>query len=260
VQKQVVKLQFSNVPAGFSQDLAFTASQTVAATYQLGQHINGSTKIDNSAFTLNQTIAINGSVFASIYTSFNTVLVAFRGPVTFQEYYALSCLSSTTPVSFLKDTSAQVHSGAYALYSSPADGGGVFSKKLIDILKPLTSGKALVLAGHDLGGAVAGIAATDFALNDYGFKPGSLYTFGSTLFANVFFVDLFNAALEKVSYQVTRLNDKMALPIRPYGFFAVNNAITMTGQLEIEEYTFHSITNYCNLLNPSAKAGGKLKN
>ncbi|WDF57256.1 lipase family protein [Mucilaginibacter sp. KACC 22063] len=249
-----VPASFSNLPAGFSQQLAFTASQVVAAAYQLAQRPNGSTPITNTNFSLSQTIDINGTAWAAIYTSNNTVIVGIRGPVNFDEYYTFSCLSTTSPVSFISSTTAQVHTGAYTIYTSPLQDstGNTFSQALISALTTLAAGKSLVVAGHDLGGAIASIAATDYALSNYGFKPASLYTFGSTLFANSFFVDSFTSAVGAQSYQLYRLNDKMANPLLPLGYLPVGNAITISGQLVVEESTYHSIAGYCNLLDTSA--------
>jgi Lipase (class 3) len=240
-------------PANFSQPLAFTAAQTVAASYQLAQHPDGSTKIDNSAFTLNQTIKIGGKSFAAIYTSFDTVIVAIRGPVTFSEYYGFSCLTTTTQPSFAPARN-EVHTGTLSIYNSPTDTKDVtFAQALINALKSVAPGKKLVLAGHDLGGAIAGLAATDYSTTNYGFTLDSLYTFGSTWFANSLFVDFFKEKVGAKSYQLYRTKDTLMKAIQLLGFFAVTGGITMGGQLALEEPTYHAITNYCNLLNPQAK-------
>lgn len=247
----VIPVSFSNIPTGFSRELAYTLSLLTAVTYQMTQHPNSTVKIDIAPYQLYKTFG-DGTTYAAIFESPESIVLAFRGTISFKEFYTFNCLSVFTPVSFILDSSAEVHAGAGAIYNLPITGtpDTTLSAVLIAELKNKAKNKKLYITGHDIGGAVAGLAATDYALNNYGFKVTSLYTFGSTLFSNIIYKNYFEDSTGANSYQLSRIKDTLSNAIIPLGFFSLMNQITVNGRLETEESTYHSLRGYIELLNP----------
>lgn len=246
-----IPVSFSNLPAGFSQNMAFALSLMTAITYQLAQHPDAIIKIDITPYKLYKTIGA-GANFAAIFQSPDSVVVAFRGTVSFKEYYTYNCQSFFAPVSFVQDPAAAVHAGAAAIYNLPVSSSSTttLAAALIAELKTIAPSKKLYITGHDIGGAVASLAAADYAISKYGFNVTALYTFGSTLFSNIVFKDYFENNIGSNSYQLLRLKDTLPNAIVTLGYFSLINPITVNGQLETEESTYHSLEGYVNLLNP----------
>lgn len=246
------KGSFPNPPAGFSQSKAYAFSKLVGAAYAQAQHPGSIISIE--PYTLNAIINANDAPFAYIFTSVNDVVVALRGTTTWEELTALSANSTTVTVPFNPDDQAQVHRGAYSVYSAPVGSTDTttFSAKLKSTLKPLLKGKDLYLTGHDLGGAIANIAAADFTMsNDKDMVVKAIYTFGANAFANIVFQGQFDSALAAKSYQIRRVNDKIPVSIAQLGVFRpVSNQVVLNGQLAVEESTYHSMDGYINLCNP----------
>ncbi|MCL8001094.1 lipase family protein, partial [Brucella sp. 21LCYQ03] len=168
----------------------------------------------------------------------DSVVVAFRGSISFQEFYTYNCKSTYASLSFIDNSSVYVHAGAAAIYNLPVEGASTtvpttLAEAIIAELKTIAPNKNVYLTGHDIGGAVASIAATDYALNDCGFQLKALYTFGSTLLSTISFKTLFDAHVGSKSYQLVRLQDKLHNAIQALGYFTIMNPITMNGQLEI---------------------------
>ncbi len=251
-----IPVSFSNIPEDFSRDMAHSLSLMTAVTYQLAQHPDARSEIVITPYKFYKIIG-EGTCFAAIFEGPGSVIVSFRGTVSFREYYTYNCKSIFAPVSFIEDARAQVHAGTAAIYDLPITTGGkktTLSAALIEELKTIAPGKKLYLTGHDIGGAVASLAAMDYAMSKYGFDVTALYTFGSTLFSNFIFTNYFNDVVGAHSYQLQRLNDTSSNSIISLGYFSLDNPITMKGQLQTEESTFHSLAGYSKLLNPSGSS------
>ncbi len=249
-----IPVSFSNSPKDFLQNIAHSLSLMTAVTYQLAQRPGSVSRIDITPYRLYKVIG-DGASFAAIFQGPDSVVVTFRGTISFREYYTYNCKSIYAPVSFVSDSMAEVHAGTAAIYNLPITSGGTtttLSAALIAELKTIAPGKELYLTGHDIGGAVASLAAMDYEMSQYGFNVKALYTFGSTLFSNIIFRDLFDEKVGAYSYQLLRLNDTLPNAIITYGFFGLLNPITVKGQLETEESTYHSLAGYAKLLNPYA--------
>ncbi|MEN2399373.1 hypothetical protein GKZ90_0006265 [Flavobacterium sp. MC2016-06] len=254
INNLAIPVSFSNLPNGFSQNMAFVLSLLTAATYQLAQHPESLIKLNIAPYTPYKTIG-DGTSFATIFQSLDSVVVAFRGTISFKEYYTYNCQSIFANVSFIEDPGAVVHAGTEAIYNLPINNSTTtLSAALIAELKTIAPGKKLYITGHDIGGAVASLAAMDYAMSKYGFDVTALYTFGSTLFSNIIFRNYFNDEVGAYSYQLLRLNDRLSNAIERLGYFSLANQITVNGRLEIEESTFHSLAGYINLLNPSGSS------
>ncbi|MCL7986626.1 hypothetical protein M8998_01605 [Sphingobacterium sp. lm-10] len=253
-KNSVIPVTFSTLPTDFSRNLSYTLSLMVAATYQRAQHPD-SLVINIAPYEVYKTIT-SAAAFATIFQSPDSVVVAFRGSISFQEFYTYNCKSTYASLSFIDNSSVYVHAGAAAIYNLPVEGASTtvpttLAEAIIAELKTIAPNKNVYLTGHDIGGAVASIAATDYALNDCGFQLKALYTFGSTLLSTISFKTLFDAHVGSKSYQLVRLQDKLHNAIQALGYFTIMNPITMNGQLEIEESTYHSLTGYIGLLNPN---------
>ncbi len=249
----VIPVSFSILPSGFSRDLAYTLSFFVASAYKQAQHPYSPVPV-LGPYTFFKSITSNGTAFASIFTSSDTVIVAFRGTTTFEEFYGRACLSSFVTVDWFKNqtiTTTQAHKGTFMLYTAPASSGKSFRDALRAELDAIAVGKKLYLAGHDMGGALANLATADYSVSSPRFSVTAVYTFGSTLLADLNFYNVFNDVVKAKSYQILRLKDKLPNAIVPLGYFGLNSPITMIGQQAIEESTYHALTNYINLLNPS---------
>lgn len=246
----IIPVLISNPPAFFSQNMAFVLSLLTAVTYQLAQHPESIIKINITPYTLYKIIG-DGTTFAAIFQSPDSVVVAFRGTVNFKEYYTYNCQSTFASVNFIKDSAAAVHAGTAAIYNLPINNASTtVAAALIAELKIIAPNKKLYLTGHDIGGAVASLAATDYAISKYGFNVTALYTFGSTLFSNITFKEYFENNIGPNSYQLLRLKDTSPNAIVTLGYLSLMNPITVNGQLETEEATYHSLEGYINLLNP----------
>ncbi len=251
----VIPASISNAPAGFSQVTAATMTLLTQASYQLSRDITGTTG-NISPYQFVQYINYQGTPFAFVFQSAAAVTVVFRGTVTWQEFITLEANSNFSTPSFINDGQSNVHSGAYMVYSGPVStstSAQTFAQSLLSALQPLVSNKTLYFTGHGLGGAIATIAAADYAFSNYGFKPAALYTFGATLPGDYNFAGNFNQAFTN-SYQVLRPKDKIPGAILTLGFSPVNNAVTLNGQLAVDESTFHSLFGYLVLLNPSSNS------
>jgi pimeloyl-ACP methyl ester carboxylesterase len=245
---------FADPPAGFSGTLAHSFSLLVGAAYAFSQHPG--TIVDTSPYVLKDAINANGVPFAYVFSSVTDVVVVVRGTITWLEFISLAADSSFVATSFNPDTQAQVHRGAYSVYTAPVSSSDntTFQDKLEAAIRANLEGKKLWLAGHGFGGAVANIVAADYAMSSgKDLDVEGVYTYGANLFANVVFQQAFNTALKDKSYQVYRLNDTIPRSVgQQYVFHAVDKQVVLNGRLAVEESTRHALDGYIRLSNPQA--------
>ncbi|OZG72738.1 hypothetical protein BTA51_14540 [Hahella sp. CCB-MM4] len=242
----------SNPPSDFSQTRAYAFSQLVAAAYAFAQH-PGSV-VNTSPYNLEAIIESNGAPFAYIFTSVTDVVVAVRGTTTGLEFLSMEANSSLVATDFNPDNQAQVHKGAYSVYTGPVSStdSTSFSDKLLSTVSSMMSGRKLWLTGHGFGGALANIAAADYAMNPgKGLEVSGVYTFGSNAVANSIFKSDFDQSLSGKSFQILRLKDRIPTSIGVFGtLFVVGDQLVLNGQLAVDESTYHSLDGYIRLTAP----------
>lgn len=247
-----IKGSFNVTPSGFSQTTAYSLANLIVAAYAQSQHPGSPVHI--KPFELTKVINSKGAPFAFVFDSPTIVVVAIRGTISSQEFMTYAANSKSVVAQF-SPTQASVHAGAYAIYSDSVDatGGKSLSEELFTELKSIASGKTLYLTGHDIGGAVANLAAADYALDTKkGITVDGVYTFGSNNFASIAFQTEFNKVLASKSFQIRRVKDTIPTSIGPTGmFYPVDTQMVLNGQLEIQESTYHSMDGYITLINPN---------
>lgn len=237
-------------PLGFSQVTASTLATLTVAAYQQAQHTGSIVNID--PYQLAGIVYSLGVPYAYIFRDCDTVVVAFRGCVTYADFNTITCNSNFATPSFDSNKTAHVHAGAYGIYSSPIVQGSTvtFAQSLQSTLSALTNVSKLYLTGHSLGGTIANLAAADYAMNQPSIRVTGIYTFGSILVGDYSFAQDFNGAVTAGSYQVVRTADKIYNSIQRLGYASVNNQVILNGNLAVDESTCHSLYGYAGLLSP----------
>ncbi len=237
---------------GFNQVLAHTCAQCVVAAYSQTQHELGSVP----SYSLVAHVNSNSSPFAYIFSNTFNVIVAFRGTITWEEAFVITSNSTLLIPGVIVGGSAGVNTGISDLYNnSPTEKGGstLFKDALQTAIKSVIGNKKLILTGHDIGGALANLAALDYTLNaSIGLTVGQVYTFGAMSLGDTTFKKTFDEQVGNKCYQIRRIYDKIstALVGSPGGYAILDNSVVLDGQLIAEENTYHSINGYMQLLNP----------
>ncbi len=233
-----------NTPPGFSRDMAFALSRLSMLCYHWAQHPDsiGGDAPANYQYVTN--ITSNGSPWAYIFKgdANNSVVVIFRGEINWQEFNTYTAYTGFVCPPWSSKGSAQVNIGAYTLYAG-------MSAAIKSALQPFST-RDLYFAGHSLGGAIANIAASEYAMSNI--RPiKAIYTFGSMMSTNYDFAQLFDTALGSKSYQIRRPNDYIATGLMSIGYEPINTAVLLQGQLKYEDPDYHNLLNYMKLLDTS---------
>jgi len=239
-----------NPPADFKQTLAYTFALLAAEAYHQAQHPN-TVGPGAPGYNLQALVNYNGQPFAFIFESVGTVIAVIRGAITWQEEQQITANSSGVNGKIVPDSS--LHAGVSTLYGDT--GNSTFRADLNAAIKKVLAGsnKQLFLAGHSLGGAIANLAAVDYATTaNSGLQVAGVYTFGGICFGDVKFQGAFNAAIGSKAYQIVRIYDTVATAMMlPDGnYLMLNSPMVLTGLLPKEENTYHSLNGYLQLLNP----------
>ncbi|MBD1380460.1 lipase family protein [Metabacillus arenae] len=146
-------------------------------------------------------------VFGFIAESQDKIIVVFRGTRTFKDNESDQDLYQV-PYLFVRNT-GKTHRGFTCIYQSVRN-------DLIKALNKLSSrSKRLFVAGHSLGGALAVLAAFDFAVNTR-FKNPFVYAYGSPRVGDPYFASRFNQTVKK-SIRIFNVHDIIpTLPAQAY--------------------------------------------
>jgi triacylglycerol lipase len=145
-------------------------------------------------------------IFGYIAESKKAIIVVFRGTRTFNDNESDQDLFQV-PYPFVKNT-GKTHRGFTCIYQSTRN-------KLIKTLSKLSKKKRLFVTGHSLGGALAVLAAFDFATNT-SFKNPVVYTYGSPRVADPEFAFRFDRTVAN-SIRIFNIHDIIpTLPEQAY--------------------------------------------
>ncbi|HEY0323882.1 MAG TPA: hypothetical protein VGC66_23235 [Pyrinomonadaceae bacterium] len=255
-----------NPPAGFDRFLAFSLAKLCAVAYQRKQHPNAQTGLDISPFVpqadiTSTDITSKTVTFCSLFTSPDSVVVAFPGAVTWQELVLQMANNNLDYPDFLGQNFAYVLQGALQVYKASSTGKAgeqTFRQAVIAKVQQLagTPAKKVYVTGHSLGGVLASICAADLKVNYAALAPAKLYTFGCLPVGNYEFAQFFNPLFAGNSFHIARTGD-FAPNLWPIlGFEPLNQQVTLQGTPPSDDFTQHPISGYARLLNPSPQAAG----
>jgi hypothetical protein len=246
----------ANVQAGFGYDpdLAYVLAQFCAAANLAFQHPALSPSIPTGWTPLGAISNSSGQVMAVVYSKLTQVVVAFRGTSSFEETVQTYGNQNSQFVNFLPAplTSGLVLQGAYNGYMALRQ---AFRQALSQVSGLATA--QLLLTGHDTGGWLAAIAATDLMQGTGGTPPlpalgapPQLYTFGTPALGNVPFTNFFTTKVTSSAYAVVRQADVVAKIFLP-GYFMIGSQQGLAGITDYDDLTSHPVISYIQLLNPS---------
>jgi hypothetical protein len=242
--------------AGYDPDLAYVLSQFCAAASEAFQHPALSPSIPGGWTLLGPVSNGAGQVTAVVYRQLNQVLVAFRGNSSFEETVQTLGNQNAQYVNFLPAPIIQkagtVLQGGYATYMALRPG---FRQALANIAD--LASVSLILTGHDSGGWVAIMAATDL-MQGTGGTPAlptlktapQVYTFGTPVFGNALFTNFFTGNVTAAVYPVVRPGDVVANLFIP-GYFTIGTPTALPGITDYDDLTYHPVISYISLLDPS---------
>ncbi|MBL6449578.1 hypothetical protein JMN32_24925 [Fulvivirga sp. 29W222] len=231
-----------NPPQGFSQSLAFNLGKFLALTYIQAQEPGNPTPQE-----MKKIIDYGDSkVIAAIFSTSNSLTVAFRGSITYEEFLMMDTNSATSRTPY----NEIITSGANEVYYANSQAIG---EQIKQVVQELIGDKKLYVIGHGFGGALANIMAADFTFNT---KPAipfdAIYTFGASYFAGINMANRFNESLGNISYQILRPDDQIATALKTLPFWnPVNNIVALLGSLDVPDDTSHALSAYLSLLDPS---------
>lgn len=195
-----------------------------------------------------------------IVTSAEAV-VAFRGTVTADEMARVTADSEVVRARFLDPSGARVHGGALRLYTAPitTPTSSPLRTEIVRLLKEKAAGKPVYLCGHDLGGALAALAALDLRVTAPDVKVAKVYGFGGTPVGDLGFAGLYRTRLrndatqETDSYLLMRDVD-FARRLRLVGAYEpIPSPILVQGAPADDDASRHSLASYVALLDPSGR-------
>ncbi len=242
-------------PAGFDGLLAGSLAMLCGAAYGLARSPGLRQRLPAAPFVPGGVVRSNGIVLAASYTFGGGVVVAFRGATTFAEFAGALGSSGVANADFLGSASfGKVHAGALSLYVGPSSTGGPsFQTALRNLLGTLgANGLPLYFTGHDLGGALAVLAAADVAKNLTALAKPTVYTFGACPLGNLDTVDRTLAPLGLTVFAITRTGDFLPSAMLGGGFVPFGTGVFLGGSLANDEPTLHALTGYQALLDPWA--------
>ena len=242
-----------SAPVGYSPTLAGSLSLLCSSVYQWFEH-PGVPQSLPATYSLAQTLAVGGDVWAAIYISPQALTVVFRGPVTWEETVNMWGGSDTsTPIWLPNPGNAQSLTSCEGLYE-------VLGPLMRTALAQYGNGNTVYLAGHGGGGALASMALWDLKATPIsGIILGGVYTFGAAPVGNLEFAQGFSAACGNMSFQIARPLD--VIPQLVLG--APNAVVPITPQIQLpgadtdarNGFNYHSVVVYQSLLNPSSLKG-----
>ena len=237
--------------SGFSQVLAFSLSQLCAVAYQEFQHPGSTIPFQITPYVLKQSLTLGSDIWVSLFESPSSVVLAFRGTVSWAELLEVVCDGSVGFPSWLDRSFGQYSKPIIDLYAQGRDA----LRQAVEGL----GNKPVIVTGHGSGGALANLVAVDLKQNPLsGDRPVSdIYTFGAIPAASNVFARNFNTDFANLNYQVVRPQDVMP-SLSTLGFFVPQGTqVTLSGGTfnPYNGTTFHGLLTYVDLLSPQSSQG-----
>ncbi|HEX6096417.1 MAG TPA: hypothetical protein VF432_08850 [Thermoanaerobaculia bacterium] len=230
---------------GYSPLLAYTMSRLSLSEYQRFQHPELPLKVPDG-YSFHDDVR-NGDVqWGSIYYSADRVVVAFRGLSTWQEVVTTWGSNRVAQPSWLS-------AGGRILTSYDAIYGGLRSDLHTKLRGLNMDSKPLVLTGHDVGGALASIAAYDMKLNpvERAPAPAGIYTFGAPPVGDGTFRLGYDGTMGAMSFQVVRPDDVIPkLDLLSVQTLPQQQSLPGGLQSPLNGSVYHALTVYSQLLDP----------
>jgi len=242
--------RFTNPPTGFDPLRAATCAGLCAMTYTLAQRPGLIAAAPIAPYALQSVLTANGAVQGAVFVSPMDIVVAFRGAITFFEFVTLLGNTFAEVAPFI-DANFFMHAGARVLYSS--GGPPSVRDQLWTALAAAGPKRPVYFTGHDLGGAVAVLAAADQLANHKDFSAPTVYGFGICQLAGAQMSSSpVYAGLNAASFMVARTTD--FLPRAPLigSLMPFGQAVNLVGMPQNDEPTAHGISGYARLLSPWA--------
>jgi Lipase (class 3) len=247
--------------AGYDSDFAYVLSQFCAAANEAFQHPALSPSVPASWTLINVISDTNGQAMGVVYSRLSQVVVAFRGTSSFEETVQTFGNANAQYVNFLPEpkiqTAGTVLQGAYNGYLAIRQGFRQVLSQISNI-----SNMSLVLTGHDTGGWLAVMAATDL-MQGTGGTPSlptlpapQVYTFGAPPLGSIPFGGFITSNVTSALYNVVRRADIVPNIFYP-GNFPVGSQVVVAGTTNYDGLTYHPVISYIQLLNPHNLADAK---
>jgi len=243
----------SGAPAGFTQAQAYAMARLCTVVYQRAQHPGGLvSSVD--PWTVLGNVTANGVPFCTLFVGPDAVVAAFRGTVTWQEWAAFQGNANAVDATYLNSRTAMVQGGIEQIATSPVTTGSqtTFRQSLAAQVQAVIGSRPLLLAGHDLGGALANLTASDLAINWPTLKPAAVYTFGAMPTGNYDYAQLFNGQFPGTSYQLLRPGDFAGNVNVGNQYEPLGTAVQLNGTPANDDPTQHPLAGYVGLLDPWA--------
>lgn len=234
--------------ASYNANLAYSLAITCAVAYQRFQH--------PTLFTYPSTLGLSvgadiqsgdGVTWGTVFTGPSTVAVTFRGTTSFFELVqTLDGIDMSAPPWL---TSGTVLTGIATVYQS-------LRPSLLAQLQAAFAknpNAVLYVAGHDVGAALASLAALDLSsAPTSGIPvPAALYSFGCPPFGDFDFLQYFGKTLPQ-SFQIARPSDVIPKLMLNGTLFALPTAVSLAGTAPdpADGNSYHAVATYIRLLNP----------
>jgi hypothetical protein len=242
--------RITNPPAGFDPLRAASCARLCAVTYMLAQRPGLISVASTAPYTLQSLLTANGAVQGAVFVSALDIVVAFRGAITFFEFVTTLANTFAQDAAFI-DANFFTHAGACVLYAS--GGPPSLQAQLWAALAAAGPKRPVCFTGHDLGGALAVLAAADQLANHKDFGAPVVYGFGTCRVGSAQMPSspVF-PALNAASFMVARTAD--FLPRAPLigSLLPFGQAVNLAGVPPNDEPTAHGISGYARLLSPWA--------
>jgi len=241
------------IPQGFDANHAASFAKMLSLPYLMRQHPGLGSPINFQPYSYHSQITHAGQTLATVMVFNNTAVLCFRGSVDWYEWGQYSLNSNLVPPPFPAPSTALIHSGALNMYQ---DGGDQSVKTQMSALLPTLRKDYpnLFFACHDLGAAVATIAAMDQINQGNLVTAPIFYTYGGMMTGNSDFVTKAQEKLNKGYFSIARPGDFMPKATLFLGYSPITEIMNLTGVPQNDEPTNHALTGYMELLSPWSSA------